>query len=366
MRYIVSVFLGACTYGVLSTIVKKSYDHGFHLGEVVGSQLLTGALLSWALYGVLRWMKARPQAAARRGGSVSALPAEQCGRPHAGGQPQAHGTQAQARGLQPQDNRRKPQGDAAAYRLTWRNRLTLMLAGTPTAITGLLYYGSLQYIHASFAILLLFQFTWIGVLIESVASRKLPERGKLLSLLVLVAGTVLAAGVLGDGFSGLSVTGVVLGLLAAVSYTLFVIFSGKAVPQAEPTVRSAWMVTGGMLLVFLLFPPVFLVNGALLHGLLLFGFLLGLLGAFIPPILFAIGVPHIGPGLAAILGAAELPVAVTCSAFILREQVSGLQWIGVGITLFGVALPELARAMGRRRLRPSFGAWPDKMLTEKS
>lgn len=39
MRYMLLVFLGACSYRVLSTFVKLAYDQGFHVGEVTGSQM---------------------------------------------------------------------------------------------------------------------------------------------------------------------------------------------------------------------------------------------------------------------------------------------------------------------------------------
>ncbi|MNW12838.1 hypothetical protein D3C71_2106250 [compost metagenome] len=66
----------------------------------------------------------------------------------------------------------------------------------------------------------------------------------------------------------------------------------------------------------------------------------------IPPLFFAIGVPHIGGGMATIMSAAELPTAVTMSFIVLHESVSGLQWFGVIITMLGIALPELLK---RRR-----------------
>ncbi|WP_368028200.1 EamA family transporter [Paenibacillus sp. DCT19] len=141
--------------------------------------------------------------------------------------------------------------------------------------------------------------------------------------------------------------------MAAVSYSLFVLFSGKAVPSAHPAFRSAWMVTGGLVLLCILFPPTFLFNGLIWSQLLVFGFLLGFFGAFIPPVLFAIGVPHIGGDMAGILGAVELPVAVLLSAIVLHEHVSVLQWFGVIVVLLGVALPELHK-LRLKRTSPSY------------
>jgi len=80
-----------------------------------------------------------------------------------------------------------------------------------------------------------------------------------------------------------------------------------------------------------------------------------LFGAVIPPICFAIGVPKSGGGLASILSAAELPVAVFMSGIILHERVTMLQWIGVAVILIGVALPELLIRQKRARNIPLVG-----------
>ncbi|MRN52308.1 EamA family transporter [Paenibacillus monticola] len=313
MKYLVSVLMGAMSYGVLSTIVVLAYGEGYQLGEVVGSQLVTGFILSWLL---VLYTKLREKRKQGRSGSVSTAAIK------------------------------------ISPKLTWKHRLLLMLAGAPTVVTGLLYYQSLRYIPASFAIILLFQFTWISVLIQAISKRQRPSKVMLWTLLVLLGGTLLAAGVMEQGAATFNLLGILLGLLSAVSYSMFIIFSGKAVPTVHPAYRSAWMVTGGLILLCILFPPYFLFNGLLWGPLLVFGLLLGFFGAFIPPVLFAIGVPHIGEDMAGVLGAAELPVAVLLSSFVLHEQVSELQWLGVGLILLGVIVPELHKVMrlGIRRL----------------
>ncbi|MNI05320.1 EamA-like transporter family protein [compost metagenome] len=305
MKYWLSVLVGALCYGILSTIVVIAYGEGFVLGEVVGSQLFVGFILAWGLmlYTKLRERRMKKTAS----GNVK-----------------------------------------VTTKLTWKQRLLLMLAGTPTAITGLLYYESLRYISNSLAIVLLFQFTWMGVLIHAISQRKRPNLSMFFTLAVLFGGTLLAAGILEQGLTQFNWSGIALGLLSAVSYTMFILFSGKVIPTVHPAYRSGWMITGGMLLVFILFPPYFLFNGLIWGDLLIFGFMLGLFGAFLPPVLFAIGVPHIGEGMTGILGASELPVAVLLSAVVLHEHVSVLQWIGVALVMLGVALPELIKRMRHR------------------
>lgn len=302
MKYYMTVLAGAISYGILSTIVVLAYGQGYQLGEVVGSQLIVGCILSWlvALYTKLRMR--------RRTSNVGRTSAYNSGR---------------------------------LQSLTWKQRLLLMAAGIPTVTTGLLYYQSLRYIPASLAIILLFQFTWIGVLIQAISKRQRPDKVTFLTLFVLFGGTLLAAGFLEQGSDKFSGWGIALGLMSAVSYSLFVLFNGKAVTSAHPVFRSAWMVTGGLILLCVLFPPTFLFSGLIWGQLLFFGLLLGFFGAFIPPILFAIGVPHIGGEMAGIIGAVELPVAVLMSSIVLHEHVSGVQWFGVILVLLGVTIPEL-------------------------
>ncbi|PYY26442.1 EamA family transporter [Paenibacillus illinoisensis] len=317
MKYYLSVLAGAMSYGILSTIVVLAYGEGYQLGEVVGSQLVTGFILSWLLALYTKFKTKRRSQTSKTAEAATRV----------------------------------------FTRLTWKQRLLLMAAGTPTVITGLVYYQSLRYIPASLAIILLFQFTWISVLIQAVSKRQRPDKVTFLTLIILFGGTLLAAGFLEQGLSEFNGLGIALGLMAAVSYSLFVLFSGKAVPSAHPAFRSAWMVTGGLILLCILFPPTFLFNGLIWSQLLVFGLLLGFFGAFIPPVLFAIGVPHIGGDMAGILGAVELPVAVLLSSIVLHEHVSGLQWFGVIIVLIGVALPELYKLrLKRSRSAPQYSS----------
>ncbi|MGE5702063.1 MAG: EamA family transporter [Clostridia bacterium] len=296
LRWMFLVFLGACSYGILSTFVKLAYDAGFVVSDVVGSQMFLGAMMLWLPAIIV--MRSKRQ-------------------------------------------------------LNRRSGFMLLAAGIPAGLTGVFYYVSLQYIPASLAIILLFQFTWMGVLIDALLERKWPGKDRLLALLLLIAGTLLAGGVFESDIKELPAIGLVFGLLSAVSYSMTIWFSGKTAPEVNFWVRSAMMTSGSALIVFLIFPPMFFVNGSLSAGLLPYTLLLALFGAVIPPLLFNMGIPHIGIGLGTILGAAELPTAVVMSSIVLREHVSPLQWVGVLVILLGVALPEIVNRQRMKRKQPS-------------
>lgn len=286
------VFLGASSYGALSTIVVLAYAAGFTLNDVVGSQMVVGALLMWMVTFVTKM----------RGRKV---------------------------------NFRKA---------TTKQKLLLMIAGTTTGLTGLFYYMSLKYLPASLAVVLFFQFTWMGLLLESIVERRVPNKGQLLSLAPIFIGTVLATSLLSNGVQELHWSGVLFGLLAAVSNTIFIFASGRVAIEVNAMQRSAYMVTGGAILTSIIVPPTFLLSGTLLLDRLFpYGVLLAILGSVLGTIMLSKGAPLIGSGLAAIISAMQLPVTMLLSFVVLNESISLSQLSGIIIILLGIALPELLK-----------------------
>ncbi|MCR8843283.1 DMT family transporter [Paenibacillus sp. SC116] len=300
MKGIIYVLLGACFYGVLSTFVKLAYGEGFIVNDVVGIQLLIGALILWALVGGKKLI------GSNRGKKGS----------------------------------RQPSMNEALF---------LVVVGSSTGLTGVFYYQSLQYVSASFAILLLFQFTWMGVVLEAIATRKFPAKEKLVALIPLLAGTVIAGGMLSKGVT-FHTEGIIYGLLSALTYTIFIFVSGRVATDADSLTRTAYMVTGGFIVAAIVVTPTFFFEPSIIFdGLGKYGLILGIMGPVLSTLFFAKGVPLTGGGMASILGAMELPMAIIMSMLVLHEQVSLLQWGGVVLIMFGVAWPELVKRSRARK-----------------
>lgn len=281
LNYALLVFLGGCSYGVVSTFVKLGYSEGFRLSEVTGSQYFFGAIMLWAI--------------------AIFVPKK---------------------------------------RLKGKQWLTLAIGGIPMGLTGIFYNQALGYINASFAIILLLQFTWISMILQYVFTKEAPSRKSLISTIIILFGSVLASGFLQTGII-FSLAGIGWGILAAVSFSSFIFISGNTNIPVHPIYKSAIMTTGASLLIFISLPPVFLINGALTDGLFMYGLLTGFFGSLVPPILFNIGMPKVGGGLGTILSASELPMAVIMSTIVLHETVTFLQWVGVIIILGGIAFPNI-------------------------
>lgn len=289
LKGILLVLFGACSFGILSTFVKLAYAEGYTLGDVTGTQALFGAVLLWSIYLIQRKTKSKEA--------------------------------------------KKP-----IIKTHW---LKLVLAGTFTGLVSLTYYQCVKLIPASIAIILLMQFVWISVLLEFIFFKKRPNRLQILAILFILVGTVAASGYYENSGGNLNLLGIGYGLVAALCYAVFLMLNGNLGNEYPPIQKSALMITGACILIFLVLPPAFLFNGALGGSLLKWGLILAIFGTVIPPLCFASGIPKVGLTLSSILSSVELPVAVSMSALVLQEEVSLIKWIGVIIILSAMILPNL-------------------------
>jgi len=289
LKGIVLVFLGACSFGILSTFVKLAYHEGYTLGDVTGVQAFFGAIILWTLY-----LIQRNTSSFKSNTIVIKTP-------------------------------------------KWK----MLLAGTCTGLISLFYYQCVKLVPNAVAIILLMQFIWMSILLDYLLFRKRPSVLQFTAILMVLGGTVFASGMLDAKMESLNIQGVCFGLLAALSYAGFLMLSGKIGNEYPPLLKSALMITGACILIFIVFPPFFIFNGALGGSLLKWGLIISIFGTVIPPLFYAEGVPRIGTALSSILSASELPVAVMMAGFVLHEEVSFLRWAGVVIIISAMVLPNL-------------------------
>ncbi|WP_254853969.1 EamA family transporter [Halobacillus salinus] len=282
-RGIVFVLLGAASFGFTPIFVKTSFAYGYSLGQVNIIQILIASLLLWSVSLV--------KGSDMRGMSLMSV-------------------------------------------------LKVMAMGTTVGMTSILYYGAMQYITASLAIIFLFQFVWIGMIYEWILNKNRPTKVNLLALVITLTGVVFASGVIGGGEVELPLMGVILGLLSGTAYAGFIFFSGQVEVQAPPIMRSAWMVTGSLVLVSVVFyrdiPSLVVADSRFW----LIGLGIALVGGVMPTLFFAIGSPLIPGRLANVLSSVELPVAIVSAMIILSESVQWVQWVGILLIIAAIFVNE--------------------------
>ncbi|RKP48970.1 DMT family transporter [Cohnella endophytica] len=295
---IVLMLLGAASYGLLSTVIKLAMADGWSVSSLTLQQVVFGAIMLWLVLGVAR---IRARRLARR------------------------------------------RGIAREGRIVgnWRNAVGMIVIGViGMSLTTIFYNEALARLDASLAIVLLFQFTWITILLESIRKREWPTRPQWAAVGFIAIGTVLAVGLLEHELGQLDGQGVLYGLLSAVSYSLFFFLSGFLPANLDPLAKSAMMSTASLAFVVAMQAPLSLAAVGFSGSLMGWGALLGFLGTAFPFFCFNYGIPKVGSGLAALLGAMELPAAVIAAFAILNEPLTAWQGFGIVLIIAGIVAAQ--------------------------
>lgn len=291
---ILFVLIGAAFFGFTPVFAKLGFSFGYTLGQINIAQMLISSILLWSFTLIKR---------------------------------------------------------AGFKGLNKKNIPQIMMTGCFTGLTSIFYYGAMQYVPASLAIILMFQFVWIGILLEWIFSKIKPAPVTILSIILILVGVFFASNVLNGDIQGLPFKGILFGILSAFTYAGFIFFSGKVAVNVDPWTRTSLMATGSTILVLVIFmreiPSVFPLETNLLTS----AVGVSLFGAVLPPLFFAMGAPLITGGIANILTSIELPVAILSASIILSETITPLQWVGTAIILAAIALNELGSSLFRYRRR---------------
>lgn len=233
--------------------------------------------------------------------------------------------------------------------LNRKNVLQIMMTGCFAGLTSIFYYGALQFLPASLAIILMFQFVWIGIILEWIFSKIIPAPVTVWSIVFILVGVFFASDILNGNIHGLPLKGFVFGILSAFTYAGFIFLSGKVAVNVDAWTRTSLMVTGSTILVFVLFMREIPTILPLQEKLLTSAVGVSLFGAVLPPLFFAVGAPLVSGGLANILTSIELPIAILSASIILSETVTPLQWLGTAIIFAAIGLNEIGNNLFRFR-----------------
>lgn len=280
------VGFGATSYGMLATFVKMAYGEGFTTAEVTTSQFIYGiiGLLFLNLFQKIKNKNTAPKASKQ-------------------------------------------------------NIFHLMLAGTSLGATSLFYYLAVKYIPVSIGIVLLMQTVWMGVLLEMILEKKIPSTQKIISVVIVLIGTVLATNLINATIE-LDWRGILWGVLAAASFTTTMFTANRVAVGISSAQRSLYMLLGGAVIVFsfALVTQTAAFNFAIF---LKWGIVLALFGTIIPPMLLNAGFPLTGIGLGSIVSAIELPVSVMMAYMLLNEEVNGIQWFGILLIILAIIIMNI-------------------------
>jgi drug/metabolite transporter (DMT)-like permease len=285
------VGLGASSYGMLATFVKLAYGEGYTTAEVTASQILLGLLGMFIIFSIQKF---------KQGSSF--------------------------------------------VKASGNNKLQLIVAGTSMGFTSVFYYMAVKYIPVSIAIVLLMQTVWIGVLLEWALTKVAPKAKKIVAVLIVLAGTLLATNLINSDVRP-DWRGIAWGMGAAASFTATMFSGSRVATHLLAPQRSLFMLLGALVVVSVF--TAFTWTGSFNFSIFTtWGLPLAIFGTIIPPLLLNAGFPKAGLGLGSIVSAIELPVSVTMAYVILNEQVIALQWLGIVFILGAIVLMNVGNKSG--------------------
>lgn len=222
-----------------------------------------------------------------------------------------------------------------------RHLAALMALGAVGYVTqSLAYFSALTRIPAGLVALLLYLYPSIVVALGVLLWRERPGRTGIGCLVTALVGTALTIGPVSGG----QIAGVVLGILAALAYSGYVVASSRVVPAVGPlAATTVVMCSAGFVYVVLavsIRPRLPATPGSWAALLAI-----AVVCTVVASLAFFAGLARLGASDSAVISTLEPVVSVALAALVLGESMTGWQLLGGALVLGAVAV--LARLGGR-------------------
>jgi drug/metabolite transporter (DMT)-like permease len=228
-----------------------------------------------------------------------------------------------------------------------------MLFGT-MVYTG---FVALQHLDVSVYIVVVYLYPVLVVVGSSVLGHHRASPLTWVALAVVMAGVVLTVPELFGGVGEVSTFGVALALLQAVLMAVFMIASGRVLPQStDGVVSAAWNVLGGAVVM----TPLAFAHGLVVpQGARLVGevLLFALVPTVVANVCFFRAMRHVAPGVVAMVMTAEIALAIFWSVLFLDEHVGPIELVGAVVVMLGVLLAQWVNVRDAREVASVDDAW---------
>src|SRR5690554_7293332 len=130
---------------------------------------------------------------------------------------------------------------------------------------------------------LMMQTVWMSVLLEAILSKSFPSVRKIISVVIVLLGTLLATNLIGSDVK-LDWIGIFWGLMAAASFTTTMYASNRVATYLPPYKKSLIMLLSGFVIIICF--VIYSYDGNFNFSIFLkWGLILSLFGTIIPPLL---------------------------------------------------------------------------------
>ncbi len=232
----------------------------------------------------------------------------------------------------------------------WKQIGLVIAAGTGSGFTNTFYIQALKLIPVAAAAVMLMQAVWLSVLLGAVIQRRWPSRLQVLSIVLVLIGTVLAAGLF-PITQALSPLGLFYAFLAACGYACTMQFTALLGNNLDPMTKTWLLCLGAFILISIVWIPQIATTPVTLPT-IKWGVLIALFSMVFPLVAYSLFMPQLDLGIGPILSSLELPSSIVVAFILLGETVSGQQILGVFIIIAAVVLPNVWGMWHRQQVHP--------------
>ncbi|MBQ3048970.1 MAG: EamA family transporter [Oscillospiraceae bacterium] len=203
------------------------------------------------------------------------------------------------------------------------------------------YLKSLEYIPAAMASALIYTAPGFVIIFSRIIYKERITAVKAVAVLLTFGGCLLVVKMYDPASVGTNIKGILYALLGGISYSTLTLFGRKGVSGDNPALGSIMPAICGAVMM-IPFKPIWKIEIA--GTKLLIGFiLLGVVGGFLPFLLYLKGMScGVEGGNASVIATLEPVVTAVASMIIYDEKMEIWQYIGMAIVILGVILPMIS------------------------
>jgi len=211
-------------------------------------------------------------------------------------------------------------------------------------------YESIRLTSTAVGVTMLFQYVWMGILFDALITRKMPQASILIAMLLVVAGTPLAAGLL-DGSREVNAPGLFWGFLSGAAYAGMLWTSARLETGFPPVFRTFSFAIAELVLSIIVFPE-FFAGAAFDPGAWSYAIPIALVAVVIPCLLVMKAAPQVPVGITTIMTGMELPATLVFGTLLVSETHSPLAILGAVLICAGIVVANwegVSELLRRRR-----------------
>jgi len=211
----------------------------------------------------------------------------------------------------------------------------LLAAGFSQAVATYLYMAAVKSVSAGLAAILFYTYiVWVAVWGFVFNKERLKLSG-IAGIALALIGLIMVVGV---SWGKISTTGIIMGLVAALGCSGFVMAGNRALKTLEPIIASAFICLFTAVPLFLLGSATGTLNFRMSSVAWLASIAAATISGFIALFTFTAGMKHIGSTTASVLCTVEPVTTVVFSALLLSQKMTILQLLGGMVILMGAVL----------------------------